>query len=316
MSATTDTTLEAEVCCICGEPATSPDRRVGGRAYCDRHFAALNRPHPGFWRTGAVQIVGMALFTAIVAIIASLVGPIDRRALLPVGIALAVAPAALWLGYFYRQDHLEPEPKTKIVAVFLLAALLTEALGRRAIDDWYAIGRWATNPRAALIASVLIAGIALQAIVYVAVRATVYATSEFDERMDGIVYGTVAGLGVATVLNLRYVLDNNGVALTQGVIQVATLAMAQASCGGILGFFMAGAKFERRPVWWVPLGLALAAALNGLLQWLLREVGSTGLTVQPWRQLALGLAVALLVFAALIALMRRSTEVTLARRAD
>jgi protease PrsW len=39
--------------------------------------------------------------------------------------------------------------------------------------------------------------------------------------MDGIVYGTVAGLGVATLLNLRYVLDNDGVALTQGVIQVA-----------------------------------------------------------------------------------------------
>lgn len=306
---------EAERCCICGEPATSPERRVGGRAYCERHFAALNRPHPGFWRAGALQIAGMALFTAIVAALASRLGPLDRRALVPVGLFLALVPSLLWIAYFYRQDRLEPEPKTKIAAVFLLAALLTEAVGRRAIGDWFAIDRWATDSRTALFASILVAGFVLQAITYLAVRVVVYATPEFDERMDGIVYGTVAGLGVATLLNLRYVLDNGGVALTQGVIQVATVALAQASCGGILGYFMAGAKFERRPVWWVPLGLVVAAALNGLLLWLLREVGLTGLTVQPWRQLVLGLAVALAVFAALIALMRRSTEVTLARRA-
>jgi RsiW-degrading membrane proteinase PrsW (M82 family) len=306
---------EVERCCICGEPVASPGWAVGGRAYCERHFAALNRPHPGFWRAGAVQIAGMALFTAIVAAIASRLGPLDRRALVPVGIFLALAPSALWIAYFYRQDRLEPEPKTKIAAVFLLAALLTEGVGRRVVDDWFAIDRWASDSRTAPIASVLVAGIVLQAITYLAVRAVVYATPEFDERMDGIVYGTVAGLGVATLLNLRYVLDNDGVALTQGVIQVATVALAQASCGGILGYFMAGARFERRPIWWVPLGLALAAALNGLLQWLLREVGITGLTVQPWRQLVLGLAVALAVFAALVALMRRSTTVTLARRA-
>jgi RsiW-degrading membrane proteinase PrsW (M82 family) len=306
---------ELERCCICGEPVGSPERRVGGRAYCERHLAALNRPHPGFWRAGAVQIAGMALFTAIVAAVAEQLGPLDRQALVAAGVFLALVPSALWVAYFYHQDRLEPEPKTKIAAVFLLAALLTEAVGRRAIDDWFDIDRWATDSRTALLASILIAGVVLQAIAYLAVRATVYATPEFDERMDGIVYGTVAGLGVATLLNLRYVLDNNGVALTQGVIQVATVALAQASCGGILGYFMAGAKFERRPIWWVPAGLLVAAALNGLLQWLLREVSVSGLTAQPWRQLALGLAVALAVFAALVALMRRSTEVTLARRA-
>lgn len=304
-----------ERCCICGEPVGPSGAHTGGRAYCDRHLGALDRPHPGFWRAGVVQLAGMALFTAIVAALAEWLGPLDRRALLPVGLLLALAPSALWLVYFYRQDRLEPEPKSKIGAAFLLAALLTEAIGRRAIDDWFAIGRWATDPRTSLLASVLIAGVVLQAITYLAVRATVYATPEFDERMDGIVYGTVAGLGVATVLNLRYVLDNEGVALGQGVIQTATVALAQASCGGVLGYFLAGARFERRPVWWAPLGLALAAALNGLLLWLLREVGTVGLTVQPWRQLALGLAVALVIFALLIALMRRSTEVTLARRA-
>lgn len=304
----------SEVCCVCGAPASSPPRTVGRRVYCERHYAALDKPHAGFWRAGLVQIVGMALLSGGVAALAGAAGEPDRRALVPLGILLALVPSALWIAYFYRQDRLEPEPKTKIGLVFLLAALLTEAVGLRLIDDWFAVPRWAAaGPPASLLASLLIVGVTWQALAYVAVRAIVYATPEFDERMDGIVYGTVAGLGVATLLNLRYVLDNGGVALAPGVIQTATTALAQASCGGLMGYFMAGAKFEHRPVWWVPLGVGLAAALNGLLHWLLNEVGATGLTVQPWRQLLLGLAVALAVFAALVALMRRSTAVTLAR---
>jgi RsiW-degrading membrane proteinase PrsW (M82 family) len=133
--------------------------------------------------------------------------------------------------------------------------------------------------------------------------------------MDGIVYGTVAGLGVATTLNLHYIIDNGGVALAPGVIQVVTTALAQASFGGLMGYFMAQAKFERRPVWWVPLGLSIAAILNGLFSWLVNEVSAAGLNVEPWRSLAFGLVVALAVFFGLVGLMRRSTQVTLSRSA-
>jgi RsiW-degrading membrane proteinase PrsW (M82 family) len=143
----------------------------------------------------------------------------------------------------------------------------------------------------------------------------VFDTPEFDERMDGIVYGTVAGLGVATLTNLNYVIANDGVALAPGVIHVVTTALAQASFSGLLGYFMAEAKFEHKPVWWVPLGLFIAAVLNGLFSWLLSEVSANGLTVSPWRSLVLGIVVALAVFALLLMLMRRATQETLAQSA-
>jgi hypothetical protein len=78
-----------------------------------------------------------------------------------------------------------------------------------------------------------------------------------------------------------------------------------------MGYFMAEAKFTHRPAWWVPAGFALAAALNGLFSWLIGEVSAAGLSVDYWRSLALGLAVAVGAFFTLVALMRRSTEVTL-----
>jgi len=230
------------------------------------------------------------------------------------GVLLAIVPSAVWMYFFYRQDRLEPEPKTKLAAVFLLALLLTGALGVPLINDWFQVRVWASaDSITSLLASILIVGFTWQAIAYAAVRLVVYDTSEFDERMDGIVYGTVAGLGVATLINLNYVLANGGVALGPGVIQVVTTALAQASFSGLMGYFMAEAKFEHKPVWWVPLGLFIAAVLNGLFSWLLSEVSANGLSVSPWRSLVLGMVVALAVFGLLLMLMRRATQETLAQ---
>jgi RsiW-degrading membrane proteinase PrsW (M82 family) len=299
-------------CCICGEALRPPYNILGQRAYCEHHFAIVNKSHPGFWRAGLIQIISMGLLSALLAYLAGFVGPLEGPALQVAGLALALVPSAIWLIFFYRQDRLEPEPKHRVAAVFLLALLLTDVLGRRIIDDWFQVRVWASGDTAtSLAASILIVGVTWQAITYAAVRLLVYDTSEFDERMDGIVYGTVAGLGVATLLNLRYVLDNGGVALGPGVINVVTTALAQASFAGLLGYFMAEAKFTHRPVWWVPTGFALAAALNGLFSWLISEVSAAGLSVDYWRSLALGLVVAVCAFFTLVALMRRSTEVTL-----
>lgn len=301
-------------CCICGEPVEPPYTTIGQRVYCARHYALLNKPHPGFWRAGLFQIIMVGALSALVALLAGNLGAINRTALVLIGLFLAIVPSALWLTFFYRQDRLEPEPKTMIAQVFVLALILTDVLGLRLFNDWFQLPSWAlAQTLTSLLADILVVGFSLQAIAYTAVRLVVYATPEFDERMDGIVYGTVAGLGAATLLNLHYVIDNNGVALGPGVIHVVTTALAQASFSGLMGYFMAQAKFEHKPGWWVPLGVAIAAVLNGLFTWLMSEISATGLTVQPWRSLALGLAVALVVFGVLLALMRRAMQLTLAQ---
>ncbi len=302
-------------CCVCQEPVEEPYNMLGGRYYCAKHYVVVNKPHVGFWRAGVIQIIGMAIFSLVVAAIAGNLGPLDRTALIAIGLFLAVVPSALWLWYFYRQDRLEPEPKTYIGLVFIAALILADFLGLRLINDVFQMSVWASaNTWTSLAASILIKGFVLQVCMYVAVR-LVYAGSEFDERMDGIVYGTVAGLGVATLLNLHFIIDNEGVALAPGVIDVVTTALAQASFGGLMGWFMAEDKFTAKPFWFVPAGFALAAVLNGLFSWLIGEVSAAGLTVEPARSLIMGLAVALVTFGALVWLMNRSTEVTLRRKA-
>jgi RsiW-degrading membrane proteinase PrsW (M82 family) len=300
-------------CCVCNQPLSEPYHTLGGRAYCDRHYAMVNKPHTGFWRAAVIQIIGMGVFSAVVAFLANTVfGPLSGTGLIVAGVLLALIPSALWLIFFYQQDRLEPEPKQQVAAVFLLAALLADVFLRRLTVDWFHVNTWASaNTMTSLLASVLIIASTTQLIIYLAVRLLVYDTEEFDERMDGIIYGTVAGLGVATISNLYFVLANDGVALGPGVVQTVTTALAQASFGGLQGWFMAEAKFEHRPAWWVPAGFTLTTLANGLFSWMIGEVSAAGLLVDPWRSLALGIAIALGAFLLLAFLMRRTTEVTL-----
>ena len=68
----------------------------------------------GMWRASVLQIVAMAVFSIIVAIIGDQLHDLDQTTLIILGLFLAIVPTALWMFYFYRQDRLEPEPKTKI----------------------------------------------------------------------------------------------------------------------------------------------------------------------------------------------------------
>jgi len=302
-------------CCVCGRPGT---RQLGSRWYCDEHFALVNKPHPGFWRAAVVQVAGLMVFTLVVAGLASLLPPgsLTGGPLVAAGLVLALVPAGVWLIYFRRQDRLEPEPKTYVLGVFLLALLLTDVVGRRLVLDFYRVEDWITLSSVAnLGGSILIVGFTLEGIKWASVRFSIYSTGEFDERMDGVVYGTAAGLGVATMLNLRFILDSGGADLGSAVIHVVVAAMAQASFGGITGYFLGEAKFTEEPVWWMPAGLTLASVLNGAFLWLLGEVRATGISVDPWRGLVFGSAVALATFAVLTWLMGRALKRTLSAAA-
>lgn len=299
-------------CCICQKPVVPPYHLLSNRVYCDQHYARLNVQSLGFWRAGIFQVAAMVLFSVIVAVIAEYLGPLEHTPLIIAGLFLALVPSALWMIYFYQQDRLEPEPKSKIAEVFLLAVILADVIGFRVIYQFFQVRDWSgASWVTSVLSSILIIGFTFAAIKYYTIRLVVYASQEFDTRMDGIIYGTIAGLGVATLVNLHHILDNQGVSLGPGVIYTVTTALAQASFGGVMGYFMAQAKFEHKPVWWIPLGVSIAALLDGVFSWLIDEASSAGLTVDPWRSLIVGIVVAISSFVGLVWLIRRATVLSI-----
>jgi len=311
--------MDENTCCICHQSVGAEAKRLGGRLYCERHYGKVTQDRPSAWRAGLVHILSLVAFVLVVEGLLALIDPtLSGWPLVAVGLVLTLIPALIWLIFFYQQDRLEPEPKGYVFAVFILGALLAQAVGIPLLRDLFQVRRWLPiSPWANLLGSILVIGFTQEFLKYIAVRYTIYPSAEFDERVDGVVYGTAAGLGYATMLNLHYVVGSGGVNLQAGVIRIVVTALAQASFSGLSGYFLGRAKFEVEPVWWLPSGLALAAVANGLFTYLRGELTTpalhlTGGGFNPWPGLILAAAVALVTFGALFYLIRRANRLTLA----
>ncbi len=307
------------ICCVCHRPVSPDAPRLGGRLYCPDHYAKVARDRRSLWQAGFLQIAALIAFVLLVVLLVDLVNPtLAGTPLLLAGLLLALVPALLWMAFFYLQDRLEPEPKSYVLGIFLLGGLLAQAVAIPVVQDLFQVQRWlGADPLTTLLGSILVIGLTQEFLKYAAVRYAVYPLPEFDERVDGVIYGTAAGLGFATVLNVHYVLSSGGVDLKAGVIRIVVTALAQASFSGISGYFLGRAKFEVEPTWWLPGGVALAATLNGLFTYLRGELTTTGLSLQgggfnPWPGLILAAIVATATFSLLFYLMRRANRLTLA----
>jgi len=234
------------------------------------------------------------------------------------GVLLALVPAIIWMAFFYLQDRLEPEPKGYILGVFLLGALLASAVGIPLVENLFHVSKWIyADTATTILGSILVVGFIQEFLKYAAVRYSVFPSAEFDEATDGVIYATAAGLGYATVLNIQFVIANGGVALGSSVIRMVVVALAQASFAGITGYFLGRARFENKPWWWMPLGLSLAAVVNGLFNWLRGRIvqsgiSLTGASTSPWMGLVLAAVVALITLGLILWLIRRNIRTALA----
>jgi RsiW-degrading membrane proteinase PrsW (M82 family) len=295
-----------QICCVCNGPVSGPARTLGGRTFCERHYVSATRDRKGLWVAAIALVVGLILFVAVAQLLAPWLGAAPPGAWLALaGALLALVPAAIWLTAFYLQDRTEPEPKSYLLGVFFLGALLAAAVGQPLINSVFRVDEWAWYSLAIrLIAGVCVVGAIQSFLTYAAVRYTVYNSPEFDEKVDGIIYGAAAGVGYATTLNLAYVLQEGGVDPAIAAIRIAVAALAQASFAGVTGYFLGRAKFEARGPLWLPAGVLLAALLNGVVTVALGEIGRSGLRATPINGLILAGIVAGATFAVLYAIMR------------
>ena len=304
--------MDRTICCVCEETFEGELIEMGGRPYCTNCHAKVTRNRRGLWWTVLVQLLALLVFVGLVELVVGALQPqLQGTSLVVVGVALAVIPAMIWLAFFYAQDVREPEPKQLVLGVFLIGALLAISVGIPLIENTYRVSEWLGSSAVVnVLGSILVIGFVQQFLVYASVRYSVYLSAEFDERVDGVLYATAAALGYATMSNVHYVIGSGGVNLSAGVIRVVVTTMALGSFGGLIGYFLGRCKFEDEPLWWMPLGVAVAATLNGLFAYVRGEitttrVGLTGGGFNPWPGLVFGAVVAAVTFAVLFALIRR-----------
>ncbi|MCX7025076.1 MAG: PrsW family glutamic-type intramembrane protease [Spirochaetes bacterium] len=270
----------------------------------------------GVWVSTLLGIAGSIVLVLLVSLLEPVLAPLLRAGgggRLVESLVLALLPAFIWLVVFYRLDSVEPEPKGFVIGMFILGAILAQGVAVPVLDKLFDVNSWIgrTGLAGRILVSILTFGVVQEYLKYAAVRFTVYGSQEFDERSDGVVYGSAAGLGFAAMLNMGYLLGLDGMDLSVAVTRVVITTLAHACAGGISGYFLGRAKLEDMPFWWLPLGVLVAAVVNGTERIFLQEVSQQGISFKPIYGLALAAVVAAAAFWILFYLIRRVNSQTI-----
>lgn len=177
-------------------------------------------------------------------------------------VALSGFIPAVWLmAYVERHDAKRPEPKHLLRRVALFGGLSTlPCIG----VQWALKAFQPEGAAGALFESYAIAGITEEGAKALCLYFAVWRSPAFDERFDGIVYATRAGLGFALVENIGYLVGAESVAGFVGMyVMRAVLAVpGHAIYAGFTGYWAAKARFDKVGPGWVG-GLLIAVLLHG-----------------------------------------------------
>ena len=167
----------------------------------------------------------------------------------------AVVPSLLLMWFFHARD-VYPEPPRMLWTVFGGGILIVlPVLGLAGALDLVVERVTQPLPRGFLEAF-LLAAIPEEGFKLLVVWGYAARRPEFDEPMDGVVYGVAASLGFATFENLLYV-GQSGFAVA--LMRALTAVPSHAFLGAIMGYYVGRARFAEsgrgRWLWtafWVP----------------------------------------------------------------
>jgi RsiW-degrading membrane proteinase PrsW (M82 family) len=156
---------------------------------------------------------------------------------------VAAAPSLVLLTYFYLRDRYEREPLGHLVVAYLLgmfAMLAAQSMVGLITDgvsaEWLHLG----GEPARIFDAFVLAGVVEEFAKWAMLMTAVYTWREFDETLDGLLYGVTVSLGFATLENLLF-LSHRGldIAWKRAIFAVP----AHALFGGCMGFYVGRAKF-------------------------------------------------------------------------
>lgn len=162
-------------------------------------------------------------------------------------------PAIIAMWYVDRLDAKRPEPPRlrRLVAfvgmLSVIPALILISISDALVGD--SLGPMKYTYNGALFTSYVQAAFIEELCKIAVVYWVVWRRPEFDERMDGIVYATRAGLGFAMVENVFYLLNQQGIGfVTTWLLRAALAVPGHAMWTGMIGAFAARRRFDGKGI--------------------------------------------------------------------
>lgn len=194
--------------------------------------------------------------------------------LLFITIPAAIVPSFILLWYFYSRDEYR-EPPHLVIKTFLLGVLATGAVVLMGIPVKGLFARIQDPVLFSAVEAVLGAAVPEESMKMLVIVLYCMRKKDFNEMMDGLVYGAAASLGFATLENVLYVNDGG---LYSALIRALTAVPGHAAMGVMMGYYLAKARFGGDKklyllAWLVPVGFHAAYDFPLILQMALKNVG-------------------------------------------
>lgn len=182
--------------------------------------------------------------------------------------ALALAPGAAIIVYFYHADKYEKEPKSALLGAFLLGVFsIIPAVALGELFEWLGLTDNQTTASTFIYAFVTVA-FSEEISKYWVFKKWSYSQSYFNEPFDGIMYAVMVSMGFATLENVLYVQD---LGFSVAIFRMFTAVPAHATFGVMMGYFAGLAKFSKNSFYLRFMGLVLAILFHGAYDFFLME---------------------------------------------
>ncbi|MBU2513777.1 PrsW family intramembrane metalloprotease [bacterium] len=156
-----------------------------------------------------------------------------------------LVPALIWLSFFYVLDREDPEP-TPMVALAFFSGIVGFIVFNRFLGVViFNTDTWSLNAVRLPIAQTLFVNGVIPAVsIYFIVRYVFYPSKEFDEPVDGMMYGAFAGIGYALTATLYDIFTIGEASLYYLVFSLILRLAIYSSLSAFIGYYFGIARFN------------------------------------------------------------------------
>lgn len=239
---------------------------------------AQNRP--GFWLAAFLfAVLSGTVSFAVLSGWASL-DDLSRSTWLIWGIqiGLAITPALLWLALFIIFERKNGALYRNALLLWLVAMAFYLITVIPATTQLFEIGTWLHTTWWSDLGGHLLVLAPLDVFfVYLLLHYGTVATGALHIRIEGVIYGVAAFLGVASLSGLWLTQMPGFAGFRQELFAINTLTWIDMALGGWLGYFVAQTRYKRTHLFYLPAGILLVILLHGLaftvLDFLASQIG-------------------------------------------
>jgi RsiW-degrading membrane proteinase PrsW (M82 family) len=174
---------------------------------------------------------------------------------------IILVPSIIWSIFYYLQDRRAPEPLPYLSFAFVAGMT---ACGFIALPLWqfvFHIDSWLyASTTLFLTGNFLVLSSTYSGLLYIILRYIFFPSREFDEPVDGMVYGAITGAGFALVKSLHSLSIHPDSTLFVHSYTASTHILIYSGIGSFIGFILARARFGRKNIEIYSLGAIVSGA--------------------------------------------------------